>query len=411
MKASSATAFSSAVSTGCPCRDDDRAVVHRVLEDRAREHDPVEHRDREAGGNPGRDGALSVRLAAEPDVHAIADAGVKRRDHERLFSDEAEVRDERRIEHLLDRRAVVGAPLQRAHARARRRGRMSTSRGHGERSRDTERARRLAAIGRSRYNRGVSRPPGSTRSAHLQRHPDLATPRGPVGLARDPRRPRSRALLVGLGAPPLRRRRRARVRAGAGAGRHGHADRVPDAEDRRDPPPPPPARSRRSSSAVRPDDPHCDGARSPASTSSRSSTSSRRRGCGSCGPPTRSGAASSATCTTAPSSGSRHRSSPSDARSEDRGDPDSRRWRTARSASSRARSTTSGARPRSAPAAPRARRARVGAWAGAGRSSIPGRARRAAPSRLPEAIEVAAYYVCAEAATNTIKHAQASRCG
>ena len=31
------------------------------------------------------------------------------------------------------------------------------------------------------------------------------------------------------------------------------------------------------------------------------------------------------------------------------------------------------------------------------------------PSRLPEAIEVAAYYVCAEAATNTIKHAQASQ--
>ena len=67
------------------------------------------------------------------------------------------------------------------------------------------------------------------------------------------------------------------------------------------------------------------------------------------------------------------------------------------------------ARPRSAPAAPRARRARVGARAGAGRSTIPVELDVRLPSRLPEAIEVAAYYVCAEAATNTIKHAQASQ--
>jgi signal transduction histidine kinase len=31
------------------------------------------------------------------------------------------------------------------------------------------------------------------------------------------------------------------------------------------------------------------------------------------------------------------------------------------------------------------------------------------PNALPPAVEAAAYYVCAEAVTNTIKHAQASR--
>ena len=47
--------------------------------------------------------------------------------------------------------------------------------------------------------------------------------------------------------------------------------------------------------------------------------------------------------------------------------------------------------------------------AGAGRSAIPVELDLRLPARLPEAVEVAAYYVCAEAATNTIKHAQASQ--
>src|SRR4029453_14394973 len=61
------------------------------------------------------------------------------------------------------------------------------------------------------------------------------------------------------------RRARARARRGPRAGGHGHAGPVPDAEDRRDPPPAPPPRVAGVPRLVRPDDPHRDGARSPAS--------------------------------------------------------------------------------------------------------------------------------------------------
>ena len=47
--------------------------------------------------------------------------------------------------------------------------------------------------------------------------------------------------------------------------------------------------------------------------------------------------------------------------------------------------------------------------AGAGRSSIPVELELRLPVRLPPALEAAAYYVCAEAATNTVRHAQASQ--
>ena len=47
--------------------------------------------------------------------------------------------------------------------------------------------------------------------------------------------------------------------------------------------------------------------------------------------------------------------------------------------------------------------------AGAARSSIPIELDLRLPARLPPALEAAAYYVCAEAGTNTVKHAQASR--
>lgn len=46
--------------------------------------------------------------------------------------------------------------------------------------------------------------------------------------------------------------------------------------------------------------------------------------------------------------------------------------------------------------------------AGAGRASLPVELDVRIPDRLPPALEAAAYYVCAEAVTNTIKHAQAS---
>ena len=47
--------------------------------------------------------------------------------------------------------------------------------------------------------------------------------------------------------------------------------------------------------------------------------------------------------------------------------------------------------------------------AGARRSTVPVELDLRLPGRLPPALEAAAYYVCAEAATNTAKHAQASK--
>jgi signal transduction histidine kinase len=47
--------------------------------------------------------------------------------------------------------------------------------------------------------------------------------------------------------------------------------------------------------------------------------------------------------------------------------------------------------------------------AGANRSALPVELDLRLPTRLPPAIEAAAYYVCAEAGTNTIKHAQATQ--
>ena len=47
--------------------------------------------------------------------------------------------------------------------------------------------------------------------------------------------------------------------------------------------------------------------------------------------------------------------------------------------------------------------------AGATRSSVPVQLDLRLPARLPPALEAAAYYVCAEAATNTVKHARASQ--
>ena len=44
---------------------DDGAVVHRVLEDGAGEHDPVHEGDRGAGRDPS-ESVRSMRLAAEP---------------------------------------------------------------------------------------------------------------------------------------------------------------------------------------------------------------------------------------------------------------------------------------------------------------------------------------------------------
>ena len=101
--------------------DDDGAVVHRVLEHRAGEHDPVEQRDREARREPLGQSPQGTARRRAVDVDRVSEPRVQGRDHERLpVEDEAQVRDERRVEHGVDRLAVVAPALGKpAHARAR----------------------------------------------------------------------------------------------------------------------------------------------------------------------------------------------------------------------------------------------------------------------------------------------------
>ena len=105
---------------GRPPEDDDRAVVHRVLEHRPGEDDPVEEGDRETRRDPPRELAERPARSRAVDVDVVADAGVQRRDHERLaVGDEAEVGDEPGVQDGVDRLAVVPAPLGKpAHAGA-----------------------------------------------------------------------------------------------------------------------------------------------------------------------------------------------------------------------------------------------------------------------------------------------------
>ena len=90
--------------------DDRRAVVHRVVEDAAREDDAVDDRRGDADVDP------LVELLQHPtrgravEVQRVADASVDRRDHVRLsVDDEADVADERLVEDRVDRLAVVDA--------------------------------------------------------------------------------------------------------------------------------------------------------------------------------------------------------------------------------------------------------------------------------------------------------------
>ena len=141
------------------------------------------------------------------------------------------------------------------------------------------------------------------------------------------------------------------------------------------------------------------------------STSSRSRAPGCCTPSRASASAWNATCTTAPSSGwSRCRStSAGSSTSSADADPDARD-RLGRGARPGGGVARRAARPRpwSAPrgrerarSPRRARRAR-GAGGGAGRAVVD------LDERLPEPVEVAAYYVVSESLTNIGKHAHAT---
>ena len=81
MKASSAVELLLALGHGDGGPEHDHGpIVHRVLEDGAREHDPVDERHREAGGDPGGELAERSARGGAVDVDPVADPGVKRRD-------------------------------------------------------------------------------------------------------------------------------------------------------------------------------------------------------------------------------------------------------------------------------------------------------------------------------------------
>ena len=113
MNASSAASFSSGSVTACRRpQHDDGPVVHRVLEHGPREHDAVEQRHRETGGNacaellqrPARRRAVNVDVVVETCMECGDREGL-------ILVDEA--RDERRarVEHCVDRVAFVLRPL------------------------------------------------------------------------------------------------------------------------------------------------------------------------------------------------------------------------------------------------------------------------------------------------------------
>ncbi len=103
-----------------------------MLEHRPREHDPVEERDGQAGGKALGERPQRAARCGAVDEDLVRDAGVERRDDERLaVGDEAEVRDETRVEHGVDRSAVVAAALgEAADPRAGRGGCVVATGGH-----------------------------------------------------------------------------------------------------------------------------------------------------------------------------------------------------------------------------------------------------------------------------------------
>ena len=101
--------------------DHDRAVVHRVVKRGAREHQPVEQRDREAHRHAVGERSEQPAERRAVQVHAIAVARVQHRDHERLpvVADDAEVADHALVENRVDRGPpVVAAAGAAPHLRA-----------------------------------------------------------------------------------------------------------------------------------------------------------------------------------------------------------------------------------------------------------------------------------------------------
>ncbi len=90
--------------------DDDRPVVHRVMELRVGEDDAVDEGDRHADGNAGVEGSQEAAGNRAVEHQPVPVPPEDHRDHERLaVAGESDVGDERLVEDPVGRGSVVGA--------------------------------------------------------------------------------------------------------------------------------------------------------------------------------------------------------------------------------------------------------------------------------------------------------------
>ena len=95
--------------------EDDRAVVHRMVEGGPGQDQAVEQRDRDADLHPAGHGLEHPAGRRSVDIEPIAHPHVDRRDHERPpVGDEAHMADQPLVEDGVDQRAVVGAASREA---------------------------------------------------------------------------------------------------------------------------------------------------------------------------------------------------------------------------------------------------------------------------------------------------------
>ena len=102
-----------ALDEGRGAEHDRGAVVDRMVEDRPREHEPVEQGHGHADRNPGGEVAQHPARRRAVHVEQVADARVQRRDDVRPAAGlEPDVAVERLVEDRVDRLAVVTAALR-----------------------------------------------------------------------------------------------------------------------------------------------------------------------------------------------------------------------------------------------------------------------------------------------------------
>ena len=106
---------------GCCPQDHDRAVIHRVIENRAREHEAIEQRDGHADRNSLIQVAQHSARGGTVDVEVVARATVGRRNHEWLVVyHKTDVTDEALVKDLVSGCAIVDTAVRLAdYARAR----------------------------------------------------------------------------------------------------------------------------------------------------------------------------------------------------------------------------------------------------------------------------------------------------